>query len=83
MSATNNNCGNCNFFTENTEEVTPNKFIHDCIGFGICDHPKLIDDLKTPCLIDRSCIISTCDEQRSCLSVGINFGCIHFEQNEQ
>lgn len=66
-------CKNCKYFNHELEAN----------DFGRCTHPKMLDDANSleagdKCPADG--VYATCDEYRGDLFVGINFGCIHFEE---
>lgn len=80
MTAKNNTCKDCIHFAPYTQPVDKYHDLQDCIGFGDCNCHKIIDDTKYDIIPTTQCLVGTCDEQRAGISVGINFGCIHFEQ---
>lgn len=73
-------CKNCKFY----DAQEPTEYFSG--QYGDCDNPKFIrDNDKGP----RNIEIHFADEvhltssyDRSCLTVGENFGCIHFKQKE-
>ena len=78
-------CHNCKYFT--THKLTYKHLMStedDGSDFGTCLHEKIYSDVLHSWM-DRNfqktkdSIVSSCDEERSTLEVGRDFGCIHFE----
>jgi len=83
-------CINCKFFRmgyfEHNADGSETIFIDsDKEDLGICLHEKIGSDYKDGWLRTKTKIppndgiYATCDEERAELSVGKNFGCIHYE----